>query len=188
MAVSQVDERQDAKTSASGEAVISFDYEKQSGSASNQYAVWIEGMDGKFIKTLFATKWTADGGYKTRPDSIALWAERSGLASMKKPETDAVSGATPKSGVQSYLWDLTDAEGEAVPPGKYMFFVEGTLRWKNFVLYSGVIEIGGVPDVARANAEFFYEASDRYGALTADSPENNMIGAVTAEFTPGSGK
>ena len=107
----------DTPVSISGEVIISFDYERISGPASNQWAVWIEDMDGNLIRTLYATAWTADGGYKTRPDSIALWAEKSGLASMSKDEVDAISGATPRAGTQSYVWDLTDANGNTVAPG-----------------------------------------------------------------------
>ena len=166
-----------------GLAVISFDYKKQSGYASNQFAVWIEDMDGHFIKTLYATNYTAKGGYKNRPDSIALWVEKSGLASMDKP--DAAAGATPKAGTLSYEWDLTSADGGAVAPGEYRFFVEGSLRWKNRVIYSGVIKTGGGAAEITAGAEFIREASDGQPALTDGSPENAMIGAVTASFTPG---
>ena len=38
----------DAPEAVSGEVIITFDYERQSGSASNQYAVWIEDMDGNY--------------------------------------------------------------------------------------------------------------------------------------------
>jgi len=176
-------ESSDVSTS-SGEVIISFDYERQSGSASNQFAVWIEDMDGQLVKTLYATRWTAKGGYQNRPDSIALWVEKSNLASMSKSEVDAISGATPKAGTLSYIWDLTDANGETALPGEYVFAVEGTLRWKNYVLYTGVIEISDVPVTAQAEAAFSFESSDRYAALTTDSPENRMIGAVTAQFVP----
>ena len=170
-----------------GELVISFDFVRQSGPASNQHAVWIEDMDGNVVRTLFASRWTADGGYSTRPDSIALWAQRAGLADMTSAEVDAVSGATPGTGQQSYSWDLTDISGNTVPPGDYVFFVEGTLRWKNFVLYSGVITLGTEPVTVHANAEFEYEGDGRYGALDEDSVENNMIGPVTAIFSPAAG-
>jgi hypothetical protein len=167
-----------------GSLTIVFDYEKQSGSASNQFAVWIEDMDGNHIKTLYATKWTANGGYKSRPDSIAVWVEKSDLSSLSKTEVDAFSGATPKTGSLSYAWDLIDTNGVIVSPGEYKFFVEGTLRWKNYVLYSGVVKVGDSLVTVDADAEFVYETSDRYAALTNDSPENKMIGAVTASFIP----
>jgi len=174
----------EALTPATGEVVISFDYTRQSGPASNQHAVWIEDMDGNLIKSLFASRWTANGGFATRPDSIALWAERAGLASMSSDEVDAVAGATPSTGPQSYVWDLTDLNGGKVLKGDYIFFVEGTLRWKNYVLYSGVITIGDAPVTVQGSAHFHFESSDRYAALNVDSPENEMIGSVTVTFTP----
>ena len=170
--------------SDSGKVVITFDYEKQSGYASNQFAVWIEDMDGNHIKTLYVTRFTANGGYKNRPDSIPMWVEKSGLASMQKSEVDAIAGATPKAGALSYIWDLTDVNGNTVSPGEYKFFVEGSLRWKNRVIYSGVIDIGSSQITVEADAEFIYEASDSQAVLTENSPENSMIGTVTASFIP----
>jgi hypothetical protein len=166
----------------SGELVITFDYERQSGMASNQFAVWIENMDGQHIKTLYATQWTARGGFASRPDSIALWVEKSGLASMQQSEVDAIAGATPQTGNVSYSWDLTEADGNMLPPGEYKFFVEGTLRWKNYVLYSGVITLDNTNITVIADAEYFYEASDGQAALTSGSPENGMIFKVSAGF------
>jgi len=146
--------------------------------------VWVEDMDGKYLQTVFATQWTANGGFETRPDSIALWVRKSGIASMPSYYVDAVSGATPKTGEVTCVWDLTDMNGDTVPPGEYRFFVEGTLRWKNYVLYSGVIEIGNAPVTVQADVEFVYASSDNQSALTGNSPENAMIGAVTVSFIP----
>jgi len=174
-----------APMSLSGKVIILFDYVRQSGSASNQHAVWIEDMEGNVIRTLFASRWTANGGYKTRPDSIALWAGRADLANMTSAEVDAVSGATPKKDESlSYTWDLTDMNGNTVAPGDYTVFVEGTLRWKNFVLYTGVITLGVEPVTIQANADFTFEGDGRYAALTETSGELGMIGPVTAVFTP----
>jgi len=169
---------------ATGQVDISFDFTRQTGAASNQYAVWIEDTAGSLVKTLYASAWTANGGYRTRPDSIALWAEKSGLANMSGSEVDAVSGATPRTGRQSYTWDMTDTEGSVVASGVYTIFVEGTLRWKNYVIYSATVEIGQASATIPTSARFHYEAEGRYGALNANSSENNMIGAVTISFTP----
>ena len=174
-------------TTVSGKLTVTFDYEKQSGHGSNQFAAWIEDADGKLIKTLYATKFTAGGGYKNRPDSIPVWVEKSGLASLQKSDVDAITGATPKAGNLSYDWDCKDADGNPVFPGQYAFMLEGTLRGKNQVLYTGEIEIGDSPETADATAEYTYEAADNYPALTADSPENSMIDGVTAHFTPAAG-
>lgn len=168
----------------SGEVVITFDYLKQSGYASNQFAVWIEDMNGKYVNTLYATRYTATGGYKDRPDSIALWVEKSGIAAMPDYYVDAISGATPQSGKQSFTWNLKDIDGETVPPGEYKIFVEGTLRWKNSVLYSCTIDISGDAATVEADADFVYAESSNQAALTSGSPENAMIRAVTASYVP----
>ena len=144
-------------------------------------------MDGKVVRTLYASRWTAEGGYRIRPDSIVVWAGRADLANMTSAEVDAVSGATPGSGAVSYAWDLTDAEGNTVPPGEYTVFVEGTLRWKNFVLYSAVITLGSDPVTVLAEAVFHMEGDGRFAELTMNSPEMNMIGPVTVAFTPSAG-
>jgi hypothetical protein len=58
------------------------------------------------------------------------------------------------------------------------------LRWKNYVVYSGVITLGDEPVRVFGDDFFHYEASDRYEALHHDSGENSMIGLVTVRFTP----
>ncbi|MDR0434102.1 MAG: DUF2271 domain-containing protein, partial [Gracilibacteraceae bacterium] len=132
---------------------LSFDFERQAGYASNQFAVWIEDAGGNLVKTLYATGFTAEGGYIKRPESIPTWVEKSGLARLAQAEVDAVTGATPNSGALSYTWDLTDAGGDAVPAGEYVFVIEGSLRWQNRVRYTGGITVGGEPSVSEAVAE-----------------------------------
>ncbi|MDP3447347.1 MAG: DUF2271 domain-containing protein [Eubacteriales bacterium] len=161
---------------------VTFDFEKQSGYATNQFAVWIEDANGNFVNTLYATKFTANGGYEKRPDSIRVWVERSGLANMK--DVDAITGATPKTGALRYTWDLTDATGARVPDGTYRFFVEGTLRWKNKVLFFGEIALDDSAASVEATADYTYAETDDQPALTAESPENAMIGNVRASYIP----
>lgn len=60
----------------SGKVEIKFNYEKRAGIASNQFAVWIEDEDGNFIKTLYVTRFTGNGGYKKRPDALPLWSKK----------------------------------------------------------------------------------------------------------------
>ncbi|MPN38991.1 hypothetical protein SDC9_186516 [bioreactor metagenome] len=133
------------------------------------------------VKTLFVTNFTAKGGYQKRPDAIPVWVERSDA---ETGVPDGVSGATPKSGSVRYIWDLTDQSGARVADGTYMFYVEGTLRWKNQVLYAGELVLDGNATTAEATAEYTYAASDDQSALNADSPENAMIGNVKAEYIP----
>ena len=161
---------------------ITFDYLAQDGYASNQFAVWVENESGVVVKTLYATRFAAKGGYEKRPDAIPLWVERSGVASMK--DVDTITSATPMSGKLEYSWELTDASGARVPDGTYRYYVEGTLRWKNEVLFNGEITLGPSAASSQATAEYNYAASDDATALAVDSPENGMLANVSATFTP----
>jgi len=156
-----------AEIGAPGTLTVTFDFERQSGHASNQFAVWIEDTDGNLVKTLYATKFTAKGGYKNRPDSLAAWVARARGVT----DFDAVAGATPKSGPLAYVWDLTGEDGGAAPAGTYRFFVEGTLRWKDYVLYTGEIGVGGAGAMTMGVRSSFSE-----------SPESGMIANVRAEY------
>ena len=76
---------------------------------------------------LNAPRWTAGRGYRTSPDSIALFAERVDLANMADAAVAAVSGATPGSGALAYVCGLSDMDGNTFRPGGYMDFIEGAL-------------------------------------------------------------
>jgi hypothetical protein len=110
-------------------AELSFSYTRLSGSASNQFAVWVEDSQGRYIKTLYATKYTAIGGWKRRETSIPVWVKKSGLSNLTNAQIDAITGATPRTGALTYAWDGTDSSGAFVSPGNYILFLEGTLRW-----------------------------------------------------------
>ena len=47
---------------------VSFDYQRQSGPGSNQYAVWIENEKGEVVKTLFVTSFST----KDKAGSVSL--------------------------------------------------------------------------------------------------------------------
>ncbi|MCL2763887.1 MAG: DUF2271 domain-containing protein [Treponema sp.] len=135
-------------------AELTFTFTRQSGSASNQYAVWIEDAQGQFVKTLYAARWTANGGFSRRPTSIPLWVNKSGLSGMARAQVDAVSGVTPRTGTQNYTWDGTDSRGAAVPAGDYVLILEGTLRWENQVYYRAPIRLGSGASVPQISVEY----------------------------------
>jgi hypothetical protein len=154
-----------------GTAEISFTYVRLGGFASNQFAVWIEDAQGRHVKTLYATRYTANGGWERRPNSIPQWVKQSGLASMNKAQIDALSGPTPKSGTQRFVWNGTNQAGLAVSTGSYRLFVEATLRNDNRVLYTAEIRLG---EHGTVNAQGRY-----FGDRTAD---RKMIGEVTVNY------
>ena len=152
---------------------ISFAFTKQSGFSSNQYAVWVEDSRGNLIKTLFAAKFTAEGGWKKRPESIPLWVSKSGLSSLSKKDIDAFSGATPKTGTMNYRWDGTDKNGNRMPQGEYKIFLEATLRGENRVLYSAALNLGS-PIEAEMKPEYFGSGTK----------ERGMIGDIKLLYRP----
>jgi len=155
----QQDSQQPVVTDSSPAAELTFIYTRQSGSASNQYAVWIENAQGQHIKSIYASKWTADGGYSRRPTSIPLWIKQSDRPNMTKAQVEAVSGATPRTGDVTHIWDGTDSNGEFVPDGDYMLILEATLRWENQVYYRVPIALGQGAATPQVSIE--YVSGDR---------------------------
>jgi hypothetical protein len=151
---------------------VSFNFVKQGGFGTNQFAVWIEDSNGNFIKTLYATKFTAQGGWKKRDQSIPQWVKQSGLAKMGKAQIDALTGSTPKSGALRYVWDGKNQNGTAVPAGEYKVFVEASLRGENRALYSTTVQIGSSPGQTEPAVQYF-------GSSTA---ERGMIGRVLVQY------
>lgn len=127
---------------------VSFNYLKQAGPGSNQYAVWIENEKGEVVKTLFVTSFTTKGrvrgneqpmrGYLKRPNCVPTWVKTVKAESLSDQQLDAVTGATPKAnGKQTFSWDFTDQQGKKVKDGKYYVKVEATLYQASSIVYTG---------------------------------------------------
>ena len=122
---------------------LSFNYQKQSGAGSNQWAVWIENSEGKVVRTLTVTSFTSKGrggrrGYTFRPTCVPTWVKNAKAEEMTDEQIDAVTGATPsQSGIQTYTWDFKDADGKEVPAGDYKICFEATLYFNSILLYIG---------------------------------------------------
>jgi len=160
-----------AAQQAAAAAELTFTFTRQGGFSTNQFAVWIENAQGRHVKTLYATRFTANGGWKRRPASIPVWVKQSGLSDLSKAQVDALTGATPRTGTLSYKWDGTDSRGAALPAGDYVLILEGTLRSENQVIYSAPIKIGQGAASARVSVEY-------KGNSTA---ERSMIGDVKVQ-------
>lgn len=127
---------------------LSFNYEKQGGAGSNQWAVWIENSKGEVVRTLYVSSFTTKGrgsangqrrrGYTFRPTCVPTWVKNAKAEEMTDEQIDAITGATPSaSGKQTYTWDFKDAQGKAVPAGEYKICLEATLYFESIILYSG---------------------------------------------------
>lgn len=122
---------------------ISFKFDRLHGNATNQFAIWVEDAEGKYVDTVYATHFTAAGGWQTRHMALRSWVRHAGVPKMQKSEVDAVSGATPRGGALKYEWDLKDKNGKRVPDGCYIVLLEGTLRNETSVVYRALIEVDG---------------------------------------------
>jgi hypothetical protein len=127
---------------------VSFNYQKQAGPGSNQYAVWIENEKGEVVKTLFVTSYTTKGrvrgseqpmrGYVKRPNCVPTWVKTIKAESLSDQQLDAVTGATPQAnGKQTFTWDFTDQQGKKVKDGNYCVKVEATLYQASSIVYTG---------------------------------------------------
>jgi len=158
-----------------GTVMISYDLNRIPTIASNQLAVWIESADGALVKTLFVTGFTGRGGYLQRPQCLPLWRTAAGVEGPPTADVDAVTQATQQPGRQTLVWDCTDAAGNPVAPGKYVYKLEGTLYWTKEVLWTGEITVGAAPASSRAAAGYLPPDAQGGQPLVAD---------VTASFKP----
>jgi hypothetical protein len=159
-----------SQSSSPAAAELSFSFTRLSGSASNQFAVWVEDSQGRYIKTLYATRYTATGGWKRRETSIPVWVGKSGLSNLTNAQIDVLTGATPRTGALTYTWDGTNSGGTVVPAGDYFLILEGTLRWENRVLYRAPIRFGRGAAAAEVSVEYTGDAG----------VDRNMIADVKA--------
>ena len=157
-----------------GKVDITFNYGKQQGMGSNQFAVWIEDANGKYIKTLGVTKLVATKGYKTREMALVNWVKKAKRSDLTDKQVEAITTATPSTGKQKYEWDCTDAKGNPVVAGEYSYVVEATRYMEDYDLFSGKILVGSKTVTSKAAIKVFGDAEKN----------KNMITDVSAEFIP----
>ena len=104
-------------------------------------AAWIEDKDGKLVRTLFATRYTTQKGYKKQ--ALPQWVKKSGMAQLDKAKVDALTKATPAAGQVTAGWDGKDDNGKSVPDGTYKLVVEATLYQDSDALWTGTFQKGG---------------------------------------------
>ena len=150
-------------------AEVSFTFTRQGGLATNQFAIWVEDNHGRHVKTLYATRFTANGGWRRRDASLSQWVTQSGLATMSQNQIDTLTGATPKTGTQTYRWDGTDSQNIAVPPGDYVIFLESNLRWSRRVLYRAPIRLGQGAATPQVTTEYIGNPGKEQAIISAVS-------------------
>ena len=160
-----------------GSLEISFNYTKQAGPGSNQYAVWIENARGEVVKTLFVTEFTSKGrsrdgskparGYTYRPSCVPTWVTHVRADERTDEYMDAVTGATPaQGGVQTFTWDFTDQEGKTVEKGTYRFYVEATYNGASVVTHTGTVNFGAPAAELPVESSYVDKSEDRRDMIT----------------------
>ena len=160
-----------------GSLEISFNYTKQAGPGSNQYAVWIENAEGQVVKTLFVTEFAAKGrsrdgskpqrGYTYRTSCVPTWVKHVGADNLTDEQMDAFTGATPaESGVQTFTWDFTDQAGAPVAKGTYRFYVEATYNGASVVTHTGTVAYGATAADLPVEVSYTAASEDRKGMIS----------------------
>ena len=160
-----------------GSVEISFNYTKQAGPGSNQYAVWIENAEGQVVKTLFVTEFTAKGrsrdgskparGYTYRTSCTPTWVQHVNAEALTDEQMDAFTGATPaESGVQTFTWDFTDQAGKPVAKGTYRFYVEATYNGASVVTHTGTVVSGAPAGNLPVETSYIEKSDERIDMIT----------------------
>jgi len=160
-----------------GSLELSFQYNKQPGPGSNQYAVWIENADGQVVKTLYVTEFTAKGrsrdgskparGYTYRPSCTPTWVQHVGAESLSDQQIDAFTGATPaQGGVQTFIWDFTDQDNRPVAKGTYRFYIEATYNGPSVVTHTGTVTFGAPAGDIPVETSYIEASEDRMDMIT----------------------
>ena len=121
---------------------ITFTWSRIASHGSNQLAVWIEDAEGTHIRTLYASQFTATGGYEKRPVSLSEWTEKYDIRNATPEQVDAISGPTPQPGTQTMVWDCKDMSGKRVSKGVYVIRMEANIKNEDKMFYRGEIKIG----------------------------------------------
>ena len=160
-----------------GTLELSFQYDRQAGPGSNQYAVWIEDAEGQVVKTLFVTQFTSKGrsrdgskparGYTYRTSCTPTWVKHVGADALSDDQIDAFTGATPaQSGVQTFTWDFTDQNNQPVAKGTYRFFIEATYNGPSVVTHTGTVTYGAPAGDLPVETSYIDPSEDRKDMIT----------------------
>ena len=104
---------------------------------SDQLVIWMETLDGTFVKSLFVSEYLSYGGYN-HPEICPHWSTSTNWEEASQEEFDASTGATPSIGPVHMEIGLS---ADDVPRGEYHVFVEVHLTADYNELYSGKIRL-----------------------------------------------
>jgi hypothetical protein len=139
---------------ASGQVTVSFVVAQ----FPVQMALWVEDAQGRYVRTLYVSRWEAAAGHAR--NILPQWVDASKEARSADgaANVDAVTSATLKAGETPVLftWDLKDWKGETVVPGEYLARLQcdgkrGVITWTGRVAVAAEkAEVLAVPEPALA--------------------------------------
>ena len=157
---------------ASGSIIITYQLnEVEELEPSYQTVIWLEDLNGQYIKSFLVSEYLSYGGYN---DSTICpnWSIPANWDSVSEEIFDAVTSATPPIGQNELNIDL---EKEKLPAGKYRYIIQSHIIEQYNILYHGTIVVGGESNHNIATREFIPEKH----SLAFDVLEN-----VKAEYKP----
>lgn len=164
-----------AEAANTGSLKVNLHFKRSKTYSSNQYAIWIENAQGQVIRTVYATRFTAKGGYERRKEALALWVQKTNPSGLNDKQIDALTGATPATdGNYTYVWDGKDDAGRPVKKGVYTVYIEGTLYTGNHVVYSGKFNLNGKKQQIKLTPKYTLK----------DNTNRDMLTQVRAEYNP----
>jgi len=124
---------------AQGTLEISFLFNNAQGVVpSYQLAIWLEDLQGKYVKTLFVSNWLAGAGIGLDvvcPD----WVRQANWDKVEEEEFDATTRPTPPIGSNTLKFNCPERK---IAAGSYRFSVQAHIVENYNILYRGTILIG----------------------------------------------
>lgn len=119
------------------ELVVSFTYEASSTERTKRpyIAVWLEDSDGELVDTI-SLWYEQDGKGQKWLDDLRQW------YAVGADSDTTVSGATRVAGEYIVSWDGTDSEGNKIPQGDYVLYIEAAREHGPYSLTSADLSIG----------------------------------------------
>lgn len=127
-------------------------------------AIWLETLDGAYVKTLYASDWLAYGGYSLE-GVCPIWVAQSDWVNNADELPDAISGATPHAGAMEMRFPWKKKE---LPSGRYTCRIEVHLTADYNEIYSGEIEFGKASNRSEAKVDYYPEMHKEIAGLLKD--------------------
>jgi hypothetical protein len=151
---------------APGSLEIQFNFNKPAGNMepSYQIAIWLEDLNGLYIKSLLVSEYLSYGGYN---DSTIcpMWRKKADWDNVSDEEFNAVTQATPDVSFNSIQINCKEFE---IVPGKYKYLVQAHIQERYNIAYTGEIELGQNPAEHSANVAYYPERHPDAGEVLSD--------------------